>query len=312
MLNAMPVNTPKSEHRLHVLWPFLLIDSQICWHILYLHKFSFFKEKPLRSIYNSSWTLLSVMWGKLWKLLGRFGLPLRDTDCVKIIYSYKQRKMSAAMNFRYSNFFQQKLSFYVAAFCILYTHGKFRCHPKRNERVAPWPGVISQKKWNGHSVTRCHVSEETKRPLRNAVSYPRSNETVTPWRGAICEKKLNGHSVTRCHTRRIETTTPWPGVISQKKLNRHSVTWCHIREEIKWSLRDAVSSQNKWNGNFLTRCHIPEEIKPWPSPNFCSVRKQSIVTVEPYVAISWPEIYDCLTSRTNLFILFGIPYQHRY
>ena len=40
-------------------------------------------------------------------------------------------------------------------------------------------GVISEKKRNGHSVTRCHVPEEIKRPLRDTVSYSKINETAT-------------------------------------------------------------------------------------------------------------------------------------
>jgi hypothetical protein len=176
-------------------------------------------------------------------------------------------------------------------------------YPRRNEKVTPWRGVLSQKKWNGHSVTRSHIPEEMKRPHHDAVSFHKRNETATPWIGVMYAKKLNGHSVTWCNTIRNETATPWPGVIYQKKLNGHSVTWCHIREEMKLSLRDAESSRNKWNSHFVTRCHIPEEIKPWHSPNFCSVRKQNIVTVETYVAISW-QIYYCSTSRTNLSLRF--------
>jgi len=152
------------------------------------------------------------------------------------------------------------------------------CHPRRNETVALWRGVTSQRKWR--------------------------SETATSWRGVMSQKKWNGHSVTGCHPRRNETVTLWRGVISQRKWNCHSVTRCNVPEEMKLPLSDAVScprrnetvtpwrgvipeemkpppcdtvlcpkrnetatswrsvmSRKKWNCHSVTRCHVPEEMK---------------------------------------------------
>jgi hypothetical protein len=159
--------TPQS--RLHVLWPFLLIDSQICWHILYLLKFFFSKETFLRTIYNSSWTLLSVIWSKLRKLWGRFGLPLIDAECVTNTDSYKQRNLSAAMNFRYWSSSCINVCF-MLLLCVIYVNMEnFGFISEKNKTVSMWRGVMSQKKWSGHPVTRCHVPEEMERSLRDAV-----------------------------------------------------------------------------------------------------------------------------------------------
>ena len=227
MLNEMPVNTPKSEHLLRVLWPFLLLDSQSCLHISYLLKIFLFKEKLLRSIYHASWTLLSLMWGKLRKLTGRFDLPQEILAALKILTHINRRISRRLMNFRYSKFFWQQHLFYIAVLCdyVRMRHFGFMSQkkwnslrdavscPGRNETVTLWRGVMSQKKWNCHFVTRCHVPEEMKLSLHDAVPCPRRNETATSWRG----------------------------VMSQKKWNGHFVTPCHVPEEMKWSLRDAVS-----------------------------------------------------------------------
>ena len=147
-------------------------------------------------------------------------------------------------------------------------------------------GVISQKKWNCYFVTRCHVPEEMKRPLRDGVSYPRRNETATQWRGPLLdavsfprrnETVTPWRSVTSHKKWKV---TPWRGVTSQKKRNGHSVTRCHVPEEMKRSLRDAVShprrnetatpwrgviSQKKLNGHSVTRWHPRrnETVYPW-------------------------------------------------